>query len=156
MSVKFENNVFHAKELLHDKAVQFLYEAGAELQAQVVENSRADTTFTRSKWTYIVDEGELKVIVGNPEENAIWEEFGTGEYALEGNGRKTPWYIPVDNYKGKKKPTYNGEVVIIYGKDGKKFYKTDGKKPSRALHNAMETVSPKLKKRINQLMKEAK
>lgn len=151
--IKLENNTFKAINLLQDQAIQFLYEAGGELQAQVKRNTRVDSGQLKGSWEYIVDEGDMKVTVGSPLQNAIWEEFGTGEHALDGKGRKTPWYIPVDTYDGKKKPTYNGKVVIVYGKNGQAFYKTDGKKPNRALQNAIDKTMPKLKKRLEQLMR---
>ena len=154
MAVDFENNVFKVKNMLKDKAVRFLHEAGGEVKTQVQRNSRVDKGQLKGSWKYVVDESDMKVTIGSPLENALWDEFGTGEYALEGKGRKTPWYIPVDEYKGTKKPTYKGEVVIVYGKDGKQFYKTDGKEPNRALQRAMDTSKPKIEKRLKQLMKE--
>lgn len=154
MGIEFENNTAKVKGLLYDKAIQFLNEAGGEVVAQVKRGSRKDTSQTRNSFRYIVDENNLSVTIGSPLENAVWEEFGTGEYALEGNGRSTPWYIPVDSYDGNKKPTYKGKVVIVYGKNGQAFYKTDGKQPSRALQNAIEKTTPKLNKRLEQLMKE--
>lgn len=60
---------------------------------------------------------------------APYIEKGTGVHAKDGDGRKTPWYVPVDEYAGTKRPTFEGKVVIVYGKKGKKFYKTDGMKP---------------------------
>ena len=154
MGIEYQNNTFKVKEILKDKAIQFLNEAGGEVEAQVKRNSRVDMGQTKGSWKYVVDESNMKVTIGSPLENALWEEFGTGEYALEGKGRNTPWFIPVDDYDGTKVPTFNGEVVIVYGKGGKAFYKTDGKKPNRALQRAMEKAVPKLEKRLGQIMKE--
>lgn len=154
MSVELKNNTLQVVGMLKNKAVQFLYEAGGEIEAQVKRNSRKDLGQTRNSFKYVVDESGLKVTIGSPLENAIWEEFGTGEHALNKDGRKTPWYIPVETYDGKKKPTFKGEVVIVYGKGGTAFYKTDGKQPTKALQTAIDTTMPKLKKRLEQLMKE--
>lgn len=54
-----------------------------------------------------MDESAQVATVGNPLQNAIWEEFGTGEYALEGDGRKTPW-----RYKDEKDIGIIQEVSI--------------------------------------------
>ena len=67
----------------------------------------------------------------------------------------TPWYIPVDGYTGHRKPTFNGKVVIVYGKGGKAFYKTNGKKPMRPLENAKTSSEKKIQRRLEQLVKES-
>lgn len=150
---KFEDNSIKVTEALDKVGGQWLEDATRVLHRQVVQNTRVDTSQTKSSWKKVV-EGD-KGIVGSTSENAIWEEFGTGHYAVEGNGRQTPWYVPVEGYTGHKKPTYNGKVVIVYGKDGKAFYKTNGKKPTRALENAKNSTEKKIRKRLEQLVKEA-
>ena len=142
MPVQFQDNSINIKAALNQEAIAFLYEVGGELVDEVQNNSRGDKGDTQRAWDYVVDEAEGVCTVGNPLENAIWEEFGTGEYALHGDGRKDAWYVPVDGYTGKKKPTYNGKVVIVYGKEGKQYYKTNGKKPTRALETAFNTMKP--------------
>lgn len=92
MSVEFTNNSMQIKKALREKAIAFLEEAAGEVQTAVHNASRVDTGETRGSYTYVVDESELEATVGSPEENAIWEEFGTGEYAVNGNGRKGGWY----------------------------------------------------------------
>lgn len=129
--VKLENNTLKVANLLQDKAIQFLYEAGGEIQAQTQRNTRVDTGQLKSSWKYVVDENNMKVTIGSPLENAIWEEFGTGEYAVEGNGRKTPWR---------------------YQDEEDNWHYTKGKKPSRAFKNAVEKTMPKIEKRLKQLM----
>ena len=152
MSLQFEDNSAEVKRRLSESLIRFLYEAGGDLTSQIQQNSRVDTGQTKGSYKYKVNESDLTAIVGSNLENAIWEEFGTGEYALKGNGRKGAWYVPVDNYTGSKKPTYNGKVVIVYGKNGKKFYKTNGKKPNRPLDNAFKSLKTKLIKRFGQIL----
>jgi hypothetical protein len=79
--VEFENNSIRIKKAIREKAIAFLEEAAGEVQTAVHNASRVDTGETRGSYTYVVDESELEATVGSPEENAIWEEFGTGEYA---------------------------------------------------------------------------
>ena len=123
MGVKFEDFRVKCKNAMGDAAIAFLYEAGGELSSQTTRNSRVKTGQTKGSWDYVVDESELQATVGSPLQNAIWEEFGTGEYALEGNGRKGAWFY-VDE-KG------NGHF-------------THGKKPNRALFNAYTTLKPSI------------
>lgn len=113
-----------------------MYAAGGEIQAQTQRNSRVDTGQTKGSYKYMVDEGkdESTVAVGSDLENAIWEEFGTGEYALHGDGRKGGWV-----YKSKK--------------DGK-FYHTYGKTPRQPLTKAFQSVAPKIKKQLVNVIKQ--
>ena len=150
---KFEDNSIKVTEALDKVGGQWLEDATRVLHRQVVQNTRVDTSQTKGSWRKVVQDD--KGIVGSTSENAIWEEFGTGHYAVEGNGRQTPWYVPVEGYTGHKKPTYNGKVVIVYGKGGKAYYKTNGKKPTRALENAKNSTEKKIQKRLEQLVKEA-
>ena len=154
MPVEFIDNRIKVKEMLKNEAAKWLEEASGEIESQTVRNSRVSGSQLKGSWQHVVDEEKLEAFVGSTLENAIWEEFGTGEHALKGNGRKTPWYVPVDGYKGKKKPTFNGKVVIVYGKSGKAFYKTNGKKPNRALFKAYEERIGKLIARAESIFKD--
>lgn len=149
---EFEDNSVKILRALDEVGQQWLEDATRILHRQVVQNTRVDTGQTKSSWKKVV-EGD-KGIVGSTSENAIWEEFGTGHYAVNGNGRKGAWYVPVEKVLGKKKPTFNGKVVIVYGKNGQAYYKTNGKKPNRALQNAKNSTEKKIQKRLVQLVKE--
>lgn len=153
MSVEFKDNSIKVKETLNDGILQFLEEAAAEIESAAIRNTSVDTGQLKGQWTYTLDDAKLEATVGNTLENAIWEELGTGEYAVKRNGRKGAWYIPVDRVTGKKKPTYNGEVIIVHGKNGMDFYKTNGKKPKRMLHTAFEKNKNKIIKRAEEVLK---
>ena len=115
MAVIFEDYSDEVKKALEKIGVQWLEEASGELEAQVKRNTVVDTGKTKGSWKHNVDADKMEAQVGSNYENAIWEEFGTGIFALGGNGRKTPW-------------TY---------KDEKGFHKTKGKKARRPLQNAL-------------------
>lgn len=131
--ITFEDNSIKIKEILNDKCIAYLHEASGELEAQVKRNTAVDSGQLKSSWTYKVSESNLTATIGSPLENAIWEEFGTGEFALNGNGRKTPW---------------------IYQDRNGVWHKTTGKYPKRAFHKAFTTSKPKLIKRFNSIIKE--
>ena len=124
--ITFKDNSINVKDAITEAAIAYLHEASGEMVAQTARNSRVDTGQTKGSWNYSVNEDTMESQVGSPLENAIWEEFGTGEYALEGNGRKGGWFYT--------------------NKDGEKVF-TRGKKPNRALWNAFQTLKPKLIKR---------
>lgn len=133
MSTRFTNNSAQVKAALDDAAIAYLYEAGGELEAQVKRNSRVGTGQLKNSWTYTVDEKGGVCTVGSPLENAIWEEFGTGEYALNGDGRKGGWY-----YRDEKDGTW---------------HHTFGKTPHRAFHRAFTSLRTALIRRAEEVLK---
>lgn len=134
MSVEFKDYSMQVKAAIDDAAIAYLYEAAGEIEAQTKRNTRVGKTGqTKGAWTHVVDEGGLKATVGNPLENAIWEEFGTGEYALHGDGRKGGWY-----YQDKADGTW---------------HHTYGKKPNRAFLSAFNSLKTSLIKRAEEVLK---
>ena len=98
MSVEFTDNSIAVKEALDDAVIAYLYEAAGELEAQTIRNSRPvkyGRYDVRGNWKYTVDEGEKEAKIGNPLEASYWEELGTGEYALNKDGRKG-WWVYVE------------------------------------------------------------
>lgn len=121
--VDFIDHSIEVNDQIKDNIIAALYEAAGELTSQVQRNTRVDTGQLKGSWEYVVDESELKATIGSPLQNAIWEEFGTGIQALNGDGRKTAW-----RYQDAK-----GE-----------WHETTGKKGTRALYHACETTRPKI------------
>lgn len=130
--VKFEDYSFEVKAAMDAAINAALEECAGELEAQAARNTRRDTGETASKWAHHVDKSKHIATVGNPLENAIWEEFGTGEHALAGNGRKGGW-----SYKDAKG----------------NWHHTRGKTPSRAFWKAMNKLKSKIIERLQQSMK---
>ena len=118
--VKFTDNSIQVIGTIERELLNALEEASGELEGRVKDNSRFDTGKTKGSWNHKVDERKFEAYVGSNYENAIWEEFGTGIYALNGNGRKdVPW---------------------VYQSEDGKWHRTKGKKPSRALYNAFNSM----------------
>lgn len=117
MSIEFEDNSEKIKQLLHNACVTGVTEAGIEILDQVQKNTKVVTARTKESWQMDTTETSDSVTsyIGSNYENAIWEEFGTGEYALHGDGRKGGWFYEDAEGKG---------------------HFTKGKHPRRALHNA--------------------
>lgn len=123
MALEFEDYSIEVKAALNEAVIAFLHEAAGEIESQVKRNTPVDTGQLKGSWDYKVDESAQKATIGSPLENAIWNEFGTGQYALHGDGRKTPW----------KYQDVKGE-----------WHTTTGKRPQRSFHYAFEFVKPKL------------
>ena len=134
---KFEDYSADVLAAMGAKSQAVLEECSAELESQTKRNSRVDTGNTKNSFQHKVTgsmmAGQYVGYVGSNEENAIWEEFGTGEYALKGNGRKGGWVY--------KDPQYG------------LFWRTNGKHPSRAFWNAYTNLKNLLIKRIQDSFK---
>lgn len=132
-NIEFTDNSKKIIKALENKANQWLAEASGEIQGQAARNSRVDTGQLKGSWNYKVDENKKEAFIGSPLENAIYEEYGTGEYAVNGDGRKTAW-----KYKDRKGT----------------WHYTKGKTPNRTLQRAFRTKRNICKKRLQQLLSE--
>lgn len=130
--VIFEDNTIQVQNAIDSKICAVLEECAGELESQAKRNSRVDTGKTKNSFQHKVVDSELTAYIGSNYENAIWEEFGTGEFALQGNGRKGGWA-----YKDAK-----GD-----------WHKTMGKKPSRAFWKAFISLKDKIINRIQNSLK---
>ena len=117
----FDDNFFNVEREFGQVCKQWLEESASELEAQVKRNSRVKSGDTKRSYSHVITDNEA--IVGSTMENAIWEEFGTGEYAVNGNGRKTPWRY--QDVRGN-------------------WHTTTGKRPSRAFEKARTEAEPKI------------
>lgn len=132
--INFESNLKEVTTKIELEIYNALEEASGAVEAQVKQNQRVDTGQTKDSWKHHVSVKEHAAYIGSNYENAIWEEFGTGIHALNGNGRKTPWVYTPD--------------------DGKTFYRTRGKKPQRPLYRAMTKLRPKIIKYFKKRFKD--
>ena len=131
-NIVFRDYSMKVKAALNDAVIAWLHEASGAVEAQAKRNSRVDTGQLKGSWKYVVDEGKLESQIGSPLQNAIWEEFGTGEFAANGNGRKTPWKY--QDAKGN-------------------WHVTRGKRPNRTLQRAIDSKRNAIISRFKQIMK---
>ena len=118
MSVVFKDFSKIVLDKIQETGETFLEEVGGEVEAQTKRNTKVDTGKTKNSWEHIVNTDKMEVQIGSRYQNALWEELGTGIYALNGDGRKTKW---------------------VYRTPDGKFHATVGKKPRRALYRAYES-----------------
>ena len=128
MSVEFHDFSRIVLQKIQETGEVFLEEVGGELESQVKQNTKVDTGKTKGSWEHVVNADKMEVQVGSRYKNALWEELGTGIYALNGDGRKTKW---------------------VYRTEDGKYHTTVGKKPRRALYRAYESKK-------NAIIREAK
>ncbi|RGZ70253.1 HK97 gp10 family phage protein [Lachnospira eligens] len=101
--VEFIDNTMMVNRAIEDAVGVFLLEASGEIASEAARNTSVDTGQLKGSWKANVDKSKGEATIGSGLENAIWNELGTGEWAANKDGRKNPWYIPVDGYNGKKK-----------------------------------------------------
>ena len=118
MSVVFKDFTKIVLDKMQETGEQFLEEVGGEVESQAKRNTKVDTGKTKNSWEHVVNTDKMEVQIGSRYKNALWEELGTGIYALNGDGRKTKW---------------------VYRTEDGKFHATVGKKPRRALYRAFES-----------------
>jgi len=136
-NIHFEDNSVQIKDLIKERAFSALFEIGAEIASQTTRNydsaGRVDQGQTKGSFQSHVDDDT--VTVGSNVENAIWEEFGTGIHAINGDGRQdVPW-----KYQDKK----TGQ-----------WYSTSGKSGHRPFWKAFESVKSKIQKIVEDKFKD--
>ncbi len=138
VKIEFTDNGIDIQGAIADGISAALHELGGEIVAQTVRNSRRNTGQTAGSYDYHVREsfmaGQAELQVGSNLENAIWEEFGTGEYALHGDGRKGGW---------------------VYQAPKGEFYFTRGKSPQRPLFKSFTMKRNTIPRRINAKIRES-
>lgn len=132
MSMELHDNTENAKKRLKEVSIAWLHEACGELEAQVKRNQRVRTGRTKGSWRYMVDDSRREGIIASDSDNALYEEFGTGEFALSGNGRKSGWW---------------------YKDESGRWHFTKGKKPQRPLYLAWIRLKNVIISRAEELFK---
>lgn len=133
-NVVFEDYTIEVQNAMDNTIVSVLEECAGEIESATKRNSRVKTGKTKNSFRHVVEETDDAIIahIGSDNENAIWEELGTGEHALNNDGRKDGW-----SYKDAK-----GD-----------WHYTTGKKPSRAFFKAYTSLKNKIISRIQNAMK---
>lgn len=122
------------KQAIEQLAQQAVEESCGELESQVKRNTAVKTGQTKNSWTHrvVVTGDKTEGTVGSSLQNAIWEEFGTGEYALNGDGRKGGW---------------------SYQDERGDWHRTMGKPPRRPFWKAYSDLKNKLIQHMQNLFK---
>ena len=142
--VEFKDNSIQVKAAINEKAVAFLHEVAGELAARSSMNVKRQSGQTANSYTYSVDEKSLSATFGSPLENAVWEELGTGEYAVNGDGRKGYWVF----VEGQSKGGGGGKTLDLASakramamlrRKGLNAYYTKGKRPRKPIQKAVNS-----------------
>lgn len=161
MSVEFEDYSIQVKGAIKDAAKKWLEEAAGEIESQAKRNMPSGHWYAQQKaaFDHRVDTSALEAHIGNPMEEALWTEFGTGEFAVNGDGRKGYWVYVKGSGKGGSTggKSYTLEeakrVMAMMQSDGIDAHITKGQRPHRPLQSAFTSLKSALIRRAENIMK---
>lgn len=98
---KFEDNSAKVKRQMRDVSEVAMEAALLVVEASMKSKARVDSGELRDKLGHKIMNRGSEVIgqAGSPSKHSIWNEFGTGEYAENGAGRKGGWVYKAPNGK---------------------------------------------------------
>jgi HK97 gp10 family phage protein len=133
--VQFTDNSAKVKASIDERTISFLEEAKSSIAAQASKNSpvRSGDLKRSFQSDSKVVESEKAAYIGSSLEYSIWQEYGTGEFALKGNGRKGGW--------------------VYKDPDTGKYVFTRGNKPRRMLYHAFQQKKASVEKRAQEVFR---
>lgn len=158
--VRFTDNSVQVRTALNEAVIVYLYEAGGELEAQTVRNSRPvkyGKHDVRGNWKYQVNEGRKECKVGNHLEASFWEELGTGEYALNHDGRKGWWvYVEGNDTPRRNQKQYTQQeaegIAASMRAEGLDAHASNGTEANRPLYRAFHSLKGALIRRAEDVL----
>lgn len=164
MPVHLEDFSFEVKAKINESTIAWLYETANEIESQAKRICQLDDESggkqLKGSYDSQVDEGKGEAKIGSPLESAFWEEWGTGEYAAHGDGRKGWWiYIPGQASMGggqtyATKEEAEDMAAYIRAAYDKEAIVTNGRQPNYTLEKAFKKTEPKAKARLESILKE--
>lgn len=156
MAVEFQDFSFEVKAALNDTSIAWLHEWASEITSHAQRHCSTDQEYSsqlRESYSNVVDEAKGEAQIGSPLEQAYWEEWGTGEHAAHGDGRKG-WWVYKDGYKGKGGKTLTEEQAKAMAAGDPTVHATNGREPNYTLEKAFKTNMPKAKADLEKKLKE--
>lgn len=145
MAVEFTDNSIEVKAVLNDTTIAWLYEWSNEIASHAKRNCAMDGDAgvqLRGSYRADVSSGTGVAKIGTPLESGYWEEYGTGSYAENGNGRKG-WWVYKDGYEGNGGKQLTEEQARAIAASDPKVHATNGRPPQHTLETAFTVNKPK-------------
>lgn len=164
--VDFKDYSINVKAAINDTTIAWLHTWANETAAQAQRNTSkeewtsAERSQLRGSYTADVDDGKGVATIGTPLEQGYWEEWGTGEYAAHGDGRKGWWvYIRGQASKGGGKSYKTREEAeeaaaflrVVKDLDA---VVTNGRRPNYTLEKSFEATKNPSIADLERLLKE--
>ena len=156
MAVEFKDFSIKVKTELNDTTIAWLYETANEIASHAKRNCAMDGDIgsqLRDSYRANVNDGKGEAKIGTSLEAGYWEEWGTGEYAAHGDGRKG-WWIYSDKVKGnggKKRTERQAKAIAA---SDPTLHATNGRRPSYTLEKAFKANQSKAIANLERKLKE--
>lgn len=135
MSSNFKDNSRACKNAIKMANIKWLKAAALVIQSQAKALAPVDTSNLKTSINHKVEVSKLEAYIGTNCDYAIYVEFGTGEFAENGNGRKGGW--------------------IYINNEGKTIF-TKGNKPKPYLRPAYRQNKQALIQLLNKYLREVR
>lgn len=155
---KFEDNSDKVITELEQIEIKALTKMGMLIQGAAKKEVRYDTGKTRDSIDYKVNSLAMEVQIGTPDLLGLYHEFGTGEHAENGQGRKGYWvYVPgSSSVVGGTKKIYTlqqaKQIMAILQSKGIDAHITNGLKPKPFLRPAFRNHKKNVQKILADLL----
>ena len=162
-NVVFNDMSLEVEAALDETTIAWLNAWAAEIASTAARNCQMDEDAgkqLKGSYGFQTDDSAGKAQVGTPLEAGYWEEFGTGEYAVHGDGRKGWWiYCPGQPTMGGGQTYATKEEALamaayISARYKKEAIVTNGRRPSHTLENAFKGNQAKAKADLEAKLKE--
>lgn len=145
MAVQFIDNSFEVKAALDDKTKAWLTTWAHEIASTAKRNCAMDGeegVQLRGSYRADVDLGAGNAKIGTDKESGYWEEYGTGEHAVHGDGRKG-WWVYKDGYKGDGGDVLSEQEAKSIAAGDPSLHATNGRPAHYTLEKAFTVNKPK-------------
>lgn len=153
--VKFIDNSIQVKAAINSTSLGWLYDWASTIASHAKNNTQLDGeegVALRKDYSYVVSDSKGEAEVGSSLESAFWEEYGTGAYAVHGDGRPG-WWVYKDGYKGDGGPQLTEEEAKAIAAGDPTLHATNGRPPAKTLETAFTVNAPKAKADFETRMK---
>jgi len=158
-TVKYMDYTDQVKGLIESEKIAWLHTWSSEIKSQAQRNCRMKDNIgvqLRGSYDNYVDEQKGEAAIGTPLEAGYWEEFGTGEHAVDRSKSRRGWWVYVKGQASRGGgTTYETEeeaqaVAASMRADGLEAYATNGRDPQHTLENAFKVTEPKMQADLTQ------
>ena len=138
MAVQFIDNSIEVKAELNQNTIGWLHTWANEIASTAKRECSLDGdegVQLRKSYRAEVDEDAGEAQVGSDQESSYWEEYGTGEHAAHGDGRKG-WWVYKDGYKGNGGKVLTEQEAKAAAAGDPTVHATNGRPPNYTLEKA--------------------
>ncbi len=145
MAVELKDHSIEVKAELDEIAIAWLYTWANEIASHAKDNVKLEGdegVQLRKSYRADVNESKGEAQIGTSLESGYWEEFGTGEYAVHGDGRQG-WWVWKEGYEGNGGDVLTEAEAKAIAASDPTIHATNGRPPAHTLENAFTVNKPK-------------